>query len=110
MASPKDPVKVLVPATGNAGDFYVGDMAESDLDLEWSGAVAPDATIYFVFTGDGGNAGVFDSLVYAIETRISPIISVSYGGCEIAVGSPANVQSLDDIFQQGAAQGQTLIA
>jgi hypothetical protein len=110
VASPKDPVKVLVPATGNAGDFYEGDLAESDLDLEWSSAVAPDATIYFVFTGDGGNSGVFDSLAYAIETRISPIISVSYGGCEIAVGSPANVQSLDDIFQQGAAQGQTLIA
>jgi hypothetical protein len=110
VTSPKDPVKVLVPTTGNAGDFYVGDMAESDLDLEWSGAIAPDATIYFVFTGDGGNAGVFDSLVYAIETRISPIISVSYGGCEIAIGSPANVQSLDDIFQQGTAQGQSLIA
>lgn len=110
-ATPKDPVKVLVPTTGNAGNYHSGgDEGESDLDLEWSSSIAPNATIYFVYTGDGGNAGVFDSIVYAIETRIAPIISVSYGACEIAIGSPANVQSLEDAFQQAATQGQTLLA
>ncbi|HEY9126912.1 MAG TPA: protease pro-enzyme activation domain-containing protein, partial [Acidobacteriaceae bacterium] len=81
-ATAKDPVKVLVPTTGNAGNYVSGgDEGESDLDLEWSSAIAPNATVYFVYTGDGGNAGVFDSLVYAIETRIAPVISVSYGAC-----------------------------
>ncbi len=79
--APKDPTMVLVPGTGSDGVPYAGDEAESDLDLEWSSTMAPGAAIYFVYTGSG-NADVFDSLAYAVDTRIAPIISISYGGCE----------------------------
>src|SRR5271154_5534507 len=43
--------QVLVPNTGDPGLGISGDLAESDLDLEVSGAIAPNATIIFVYAG-----------------------------------------------------------
>lgn len=103
----KDPTLVLVPASGNAAEFQ-GDESESDLDLEYSGGMAPGATIYFVYVGDNPNMGVFDSIQYAIENDIAPIISDSYGLCETSLGQ-ANYTSFNAILAQGAVQGQSII-
>ena len=46
----KDPTPVLVPGTGTPHSFQ-GDEGESDLDLEWSGGMAPGANVVFVYTG-----------------------------------------------------------
>ena len=54
-----------------------GDLAEADLDMEWSGAVARNATIIYVYSSD-----VFTSLTYAIDQDLAPVISMSYGFCE----------------------------
>jgi subtilase family serine protease len=101
----KDPTQVLVPGSGTAQTFS-GDEGESDLDLEWSGAMAPGASIYFVYTGNSQNNGVFDSISYAVDQKIGDIISVSYGACETVLGG----FSLESTFQQAAAQGQTIVA
>lgn len=104
----KDPTLVLVPNSGNVAEFQ-GDESESDLDLQYSGGMAPGATIYFVYVGDSPNATVFSgSLQYAIENDIAPIISDSYGLCETSLGQ-AGYNSLNALLAQGAAQGQSLI-
>jgi subtilase family serine protease len=103
------PVTVLVPGSGSAANNGSGDEEESDLDIEWSGAVAKNATIYFIYTGNNKNYGVFDSLQYAIDNKIAPIISVSYGGCETEV-SASDLSTLQSWFLQAATQGQTIIA
>ncbi len=73
-----DPQTLLVPGSRSPGSSATsGDLAESDLDLEWSGAVAPNATIIFVYSGD-----VMTSLQYAIDQKLAPVVSVSYGSCE----------------------------
>ncbi len=33
------------------------------------------------------NLNAFDSIAYAIDEKIAPIISVSYGACETALGA-----------------------
>jgi len=102
----KAPTPVLVPGSGNPV-ITSGDESESDLDLEWSGAMAPGADIYFVYTGDSTSSnGVFDSMTYAIDQKIGDIISVSYGACEPALQG----FSLESTFQQAASQGQTILA
>jgi len=53
------------------------DLNEADLDLEWSGAIAPNASIMYVYSTD-----VFTSVQYAIDQNLAPVISMSYGGCE----------------------------
>ncbi|MGA8089175.1 MAG: protease pro-enzyme activation domain-containing protein [Terracidiphilus sp.] len=102
----KDPVMVLVPGSGASKVVAGGDEGESDLDIEWSGAIAKGATIDFVYTGNGGNLNAFDSIAYAIDEKIAPIISVSYGACETALGG----FSLETQLAQAAVQGQTVLA
>ncbi len=73
-----DPQTLLVPGSRNPGTARTsGDLAESDLDLEWSGAVARNATIIFVYSTD-----VMTSVQYAIDQKLAPVVSVSYGSCE----------------------------
>ena len=92
------PVKILVPGTVNPGTSNSNDVGESLLDLEWSGATARNATIYYVYSPD-----VELSLRYAIDQNIAPVISFSYGRCEIAGAEPA----LPVYAQRAAAQGIT---
>jgi subtilase family serine protease len=54
-----------------------GDITESDLDIEWSGATARGAQIIFVNSTD-----VFTSFHFAIDNDLAPVISMSYGTCE----------------------------
>jgi subtilase family serine protease len=102
----KEPAQFMVPDSGNSTVEADGDEAESDLDLEWSGAIAPGATINFVYVGNNPNYGAFDSILYAIDQKIGTIVSSSYGECEAALGG----QTLESSFEQGIAQGQTFMA
>ena len=104
----KDPTLVLVPNSGSA-THSSGDEAESDLDLEYTGGIAKGATIYFVYVGNNTNYSVWDSIQYAVDTRIAPIISVSYGACEPDMSS-SDFATLDAIMKQGASQGQSIVA
>jgi subtilase family serine protease len=80
------------------------DLDESSLDVEWAGAMAPSATIDFVTGVD-----VFaNSLTYAIDTNLAPIITTSYGLCEASSGSN-EMLSLNALFKQANAQGQTIL-
>jgi subtilase family serine protease len=106
--SVKDPTMVIVPGSGSPM-MFPGDESESDLDLEWSGAIAPGAEIFFVYTGSSTNFGVFDSLQYAIDEKIGTIISLSYGACEPTVSATA-ASALEAVVSQGIAQGQTILA
>ena len=104
----KDPIVVLVPGSGSSASSS-GDEAESDLDLEYTGGIAREATIYFVYVGNNTNYSVWDSIEYAVDTKIAPIISVSYGTCETGVSS-SDYATLNGILAQAASQGQTVVA
>jgi subtilase family serine protease len=85
-----------------------GDVDEAQLDVEWSGAIAPGATILFVTSGASQSASVMDALIYSITNKVAPIISISYGACEVAWGQ-SNLNVLNQYFQQANAQGSTVI-
>jgi subtilase family serine protease len=104
----KDPTQVLVPGTGAAATCS-NDETESDLDLEWSGAMAPGVNIIFVYVGGPcltSTASIWDSIQYAVDEKLANIISVSYGACEPLLGT----FSLESTFSQAVAQGQTIVA
>lgn len=99
------PQLTLVPGSRNPGSNSTsGDLAESDLDLEWSDAVAQNATIIFVYATD-----VMTSVQYAIDQNLAPVVSVSYGSCE-----PETPASEYNAFvqwgEQANAQGITWFA
>jgi subtilase family serine protease len=107
--------QVLVPGSG-APIVCAGDVGEADLDVEWSGAIAPNATIVYVYTGVSSGRtcattpySVWDSLHYAVSHALAPVISMSYGACEAANGL-AFAQVVRGWAQQANAQGQTIVA
>jgi subtilase family serine protease len=103
----KVPTLLLYPGTGTS-TVYSGDESESDLDVEYSGAIAKGATILFVYTGNG-NYGAFDALQYTIDNDLAPIVSSSYGTCEPALGQ-SEFNLLNAVLAQAATQGQTVIS
>jgi subtilase family serine protease len=83
-----------------------GDLGESDLDIEWSGAVARNAQIVFVNGETAG--GVLDALTAVINPPsgppLAPVVSMSYGACEAFAGF-----DLETLLQQGNAEGVTIV-
>ena len=93
-----DPNMILY---GGTDPGFNGAQTEGDLDLEWAGAIAPHATIDYIY---GSN--VFTAIVVAVEMNAAPVITISYGYCEIDF-SPLFYRA---IAQQGNAQGITILS
>jgi subtilase family serine protease len=87
-----------------------GDEGEADLDVEWSGAVAPKATIKFVVSESeltDAVDGVDASAVYIVDNNVAPVMSESFGLCEAANGTAGNAFQ-NALWQQAAAEGITV--
>ncbi len=83
------------------------DKVENTLDVEWSGAVAKGATIKFVTTASTATTdGAVVSALYIIDNKVAPIMSFSYGSCELAEGTAGNAAN-NSMWQMGAALGIT---
>jgi hypothetical protein len=104
------------PDPGISGPTAVGqgsDEGESDLDLEWAGAIAPQAQILFVVSQSTLTnpsqitSGVDLSALYAVDNNIAGILSESYGACEAGLGATGNA-FYNTLWQQAAAQGITV--
>ena len=82
------------------------DELESDLDLEWSGAVAPAATIKFVTSATTTMSdGILLSAQYAVSNNVADVISLSYGSCELSSDLVGGVPAYQPLWRQAAAQG-----
>ncbi|HEY3838043.1 MAG TPA: protease pro-enzyme activation domain-containing protein [Bryobacteraceae bacterium] len=75
------------------------DLGEAMLDLEWSGAVARNATLIYVYA-----VSVNTAAQEAIDKNLAPVMSESYGSCE-----PMTPDTLRYLAQQAAAQGITWV-
>ncbi len=79
------------------------DLVEADLDLEWAGAIARNATLYYVYGTDAATAAF-----YAIDQKLAPIVSMSFGICEAyAQASPVAYEAE---AKKGNAMGITWVA
>ncbi len=97
----------LVSVDGSTG-FSSGDQVEADLDVEWSGGVARNATILYVFTGSNSSQNVFNALEFAIDNNLAPVISISYGNCEANLGTFTATLRADVL--EANSHGQTVAA
>ncbi|MGB7822560.1 MAG: protease pro-enzyme activation domain-containing protein [Candidatus Sulfotelmatobacter sp.] len=85
-----------------------GEETEADLDVEWSGAVAKDSVIKFVVSKSTSSSdGSYLSAQYIVSHNLAPVMSMSFGVCEAALGSSGN-SFIDSLWQQAAAQGITV--
>jgi subtilase family serine protease len=81
---------------------------EAYLDVEVSGAVAPNANVnLYISNGSDFQDPVALSALRAIEDNQASVLSVSFGGCEQFEGNSGN-QLWSDLWEEAAAQGQTV--
>jgi subtilase family serine protease len=99
-----DPQKILVPGSDDPGFNDADAMGEADLDLEWSGAVARNATFFYVYSTDA-----FLSALYAIDQALAPVLSYSFGGCELRA-TQSEVAMLMAEAEKAVVEGITWIA
>ncbi len=102
---PVNPPNIIVngPDPGISGP--TGSEGEADLDVQVSGMVAPKATIDLVVSeGTLTAAGTDLSSFYIIDNNLDPVMSLSFGACEAALGTAGN-QFFNGLWEQAAAQG-----
>jgi uncharacterized protein (TIGR03437 family) len=80
------------------------DLSESDIDLEWTGAVAPNAALIYIY-----GASANDAASYAIDNKLAPVVNESFIYCE-AQQSSATLSSYRAEAQKANAQGITWLA
>ncbi|HEX3662228.1 MAG TPA: protease pro-enzyme activation domain-containing protein [Acidobacteriaceae bacterium] len=82
---------------------------EAYLDVEWSGAVAPKATVDLVIAADTAlESGLVLAAEHAIYGNVAPVMSMSFGACEADLGS-GNAFIDQSLMEQAAAQGITVM-
>jgi len=104
---PNDPQIILDgPDPGNLGG---PEETEADLDLEWSGAIAPNATIKFVVSASTNSTdGVDLSALYIVDNNLAPVMSASFSECESSLGQTESA-FFNNLWEQAAAQGITVV-
>ena len=103
---PSEPQKIFVVPGQNPGMSDLGEVTEVLLDTEWSGAIAPGATIQVVIAPT--DSSINPSLDYVVNRLPSThVVSISFGGGENTVSDLTLIQ-YDQRYMQAAAQGQSV--
>src|SRR5580693_2122190 len=108
----------VLPCGANAPTTSNGDECEAALDVQWSGAVAPGASINLVISASTTTTfGGDTSAEWIIDNNLAKIIGYSYGECELGLGTAGNAfyggsaTAKDSVgeWKQAAAEGITVV-
>jgi subtilase family serine protease len=100
----------LAPAGGYDATLCPDDNArlEQALDVESLHAIAPDARIVVSSAASPSDAALITALHALVDTRKTDIISDSWGELESSE-DPATMAAYDQVFQQAAAEGISVL-
>ncbi|GCE03745.1 S53 family peptidase [Dictyobacter aurantiacus] len=109
-----DPTLNIIPGQGSLTPFdgsplQEGWAGEIALDVEWSHAVAPDATIDLVLAKSSDDNDLVASLQYAIDHNLGDVVSMSFGEAESCLDAATN-QKWHDAFKAATRKNITLFA
>ncbi|GCE17428.1 S53 family peptidase [Dictyobacter kobayashii] len=109
-----DPTLNIIPGQGSLTPFdgsalQEGWAGEIALDVEWSHAVAPDATIDLVLAKSSNDSDLVASLQYAIDNNLGDVVSMSFGEAESCLDAPTT-QLWHHAFQTATQKNITLFA
>ena len=104
------PLTVCTDETGvvpySSAPCGIDDLIENSLDVEWSGSVAKNAQIVLVssYPKSATDDNLYDSESFIVSNVTAHIMNVSYGECELALGTAGNVEYYD-LWQTAATEG-----
>jgi subtilase family serine protease len=99
----------IVVNGANPGITSTNEQGEATLDTEWSGAVAPKATIKLVVSSSTATTdGVDLSAQYIVNNNLAPVMTTSFGSCEANMSAAENA-FYNSLWKQAASQGITVL-
>jgi len=107
MSSP--PRLNVVTVDGAQSGLATNEDIESTLDVEEVSGFVPSATID-VYEGPNTNVGPLDVWNTIFTADTAKVITTSWGTCEAQDGGSATVAAEANLFEQAAAQGETVVA
>ncbi|HEX3793789.1 MAG TPA: protease pro-enzyme activation domain-containing protein [Acidimicrobiales bacterium] len=103
-----NPVTTIgVDGGGTTGGLGTG---EADLDIEQAMSQAPGASVISYEGPNGSAAASYDIWKTIVSTDVAKVVSTSWGECEPMAKADGYIPSFSTLFQQAAAQGQSIIA
>jgi subtilase family serine protease len=108
MGLPANPAAIVVNGP-DPGDLGGAEDLEADLDVEWAGAVARNASIQFVTSRSTSSSDGSDlSAQYLVDQNAVAVLSMSFTECERDLGAAGNA-FFNDLWSQAASQGITCV-
>src|SRR5262249_31517288 len=98
-------VKRFAGANPGTGDLLA--LGEVLLDTEWSGAIAPGATLVAEIAASASAASFGAAALDVVNGNVADVVSVSFGICE-PIATSAVAQAVGDLTRQAAAQGMSI--
>ena len=100
---------VTTVAVDGGGTVSAGGTEEANVDIEQVATQAPAANIVS-YEGPNSSAGAYDIWHTIVTADAAQVISTSWGQCEPSAAASGSIASFTTLFQQAAAQGQTILA
>ncbi len=99
------PASTLVTMHNGADPGITDSQGENTEDVEMVSSTAPGATVVLVSSIDNATTnGLISGITYVTDNEIAPIMTMSYGECELGLGSAGNTL-FNNTFQQAATAG-----
>jgi pseudomonalisin len=94
----------IIPTSGvDPGIATNGDAGEATLDVERVIGTAPGVQADLVVSSIN-SGGIFTAAQYEVQTLLDPVMTISFGSCEVNAG-PSQVSLWDTLFSQAASEG-----
>jgi hypothetical protein len=103
---PQMPVRIFSTPGADPGIGDDTDALEVLLDLEWAGAIAPEAIVRAVIATP--TADITEALEVAVDQRLGDVISISFGLCEPFAG-PVVTEFVHELYERATLQNQTVV-
>ena len=106
---PANPTQIVIDGNDPGIEPLPSSDLEAYLDVELSGAVAPNATVnLYISDGSQIEDPIMLSAARAVEDNQASVLSLSFGGCEAQLGANNNFL-WNRLWEEAAAQGQTVV-
>ncbi len=103
-----NPVQIIIDGNDPGIDPLPGSDIEAYLDVELSGAVAPDATVnLYISDGSDVQDPITLAAVRSVTDNDASVLSLSISECEVELTSGGNL-FWSGLWEQATAQGQTV--
>jgi hypothetical protein len=100
---------VTTVSVDGGGTTSAGGAGEADLDIEDAATEAPGAQVVS-YEGPSSAQGNYDLWSTIVNQDEVQVVSTSWGMCEPAAESNGTIGEYTTLFEQAAAQGQTILA